>query len=94
MRVCVCVSVPQVDRAVVKRIPSYDGSLLGREIAQTQKIKGRLLYYYPTDEAATAKEDAWIGSCCFRRCTHFCVRACFLQCATFVYALDFGNVDC
>jgi hypothetical protein len=40
----------QVDRLAAARVPAYDRSLLQREIGGTQKIKGRLLYYFPTDK--------------------------------------------
>lgn len=49
----------QVDRLTASRIPSYDPTLLRREFAVTEKVKGRLLYYFPTDK--TDVEDAWIG---------------------------------
>jgi len=47
----------QVDKLVKKRIPEYQGNL-AKAIAVTRKIKGRMLYYYPTKAVA---DDGWIG---------------------------------
>ena len=47
----------QIDRLVKNRIPTYKAHL-SDAIANTRKVKGRLLYYYPTDDAG---EDSWIG---------------------------------
>jgi isopenicillin N synthase-like dioxygenase len=47
----------QIDRLVKNRIPTYKQHLYDA-IANTRKVKGRLLYYYPTDDAA---DDSWIG---------------------------------
>lgn len=49
----------QIDLVISRIIPGYEKNLLGREIGTTKKIKGRLLYYYPTD--ATESDDGWIG---------------------------------
>jgi hypothetical protein len=38
-----------VDRLVKRAVPTYQEGLLFRELSKTKKIKGRLLYYYPTD---------------------------------------------
>lgn len=48
----------QIDKLVAKRMPTYNHGQLTRAIASTRKIKGRLLYYYPTPDAA---DDSWIG---------------------------------
>lgn len=48
----------QIDKLVSKHIPTYNGKLY-QEMSQTKKLKGRLLYYYPTDKVAS--EDGWIG---------------------------------
>jgi len=47
----------QVDKLVAKRIPGYEPNLT-KTISSTRKVKGRLLYYYPTEKDA---DDAWIG---------------------------------
>jgi hypothetical protein len=49
----------QVDLFTSKRIPTYEKDYLYKNMKETKKIKGRLLYYYPTDK--TQSEDAWIG---------------------------------
>jgi len=48
----------QVDTLVAKRVPEYKKDHVYNVIKQTKKVKGRLLYYYPTDEDS---EDGWIG---------------------------------
>jgi len=46
-----------IDSLVQKRVPTYK-PILHDAIAKTRKVKGRLLYYYPTSDDG---EDAWIG---------------------------------
>lgn len=57
-----------VDRSMVGRVPGY-GAELGRVVRDTEKCKGRLLYYFPPKEEPAAgaapqqavAEDGWIG---------------------------------
>jgi isopenicillin N synthase-like dioxygenase len=49
----------QIDALAQTRLPTYETSLLYNNLARTQKIKGRVLYYYPA--ADTAAEDGWIA---------------------------------
>ncbi len=39
----------QIDMLVSRRVRTYAAGTLHTELARTRKIKGRLLYYYPTD---------------------------------------------
>jgi isopenicillin N synthase-like dioxygenase len=48
-----------LDRIAHKEHPSYAPDTLFRALEHTMKVKGRLLYYYPTDR--WTEEDAWIG---------------------------------
>mmetsp|Transcript_105323 Transcript_105323/g.187213 ORF Transcript_105323/g.187213 Transcript_105323/m.187213 type:complete len:378 (+) Transcript_105323:67-1200(+) len=54
----------QVDRIMAGRVKGYNAEL-GKTLSNTEKCKGRLLYYFPPKEAqqpATAvSEDGWIG---------------------------------
>ncbi|KAF4721686.1 hypothetical protein FOZ63_032525 [Perkinsus olseni] len=47
-----------VDLLASSRVENYAPDTLYKEMSKTQKAKGRLLYYYPTESKA---EDAWIG---------------------------------
>lgn len=49
----------QIDKLVSTRVPSYPADSLSSEMEKTKKLKGRLLYYYPTNKVAD--EDGWIG---------------------------------
>lgn len=53
-----------VDRTMAVRVPGYNANL-GTVVRETQKCKGRLLYYFPPKEAAVdskdVPEDGWIG---------------------------------
>mmetsp|Transcript_75189 Transcript_75189/g.243359 ORF Transcript_75189/g.243359 Transcript_75189/m.243359 type:complete len:383 (-) Transcript_75189:59-1207(-) len=58
-----------VDRSMVGRVEGYNAEL-GRVVKDTEKCKGRLLYYFPPPEAKDAAaevkksevpEDGWIG---------------------------------
>mmetsp|Transcript_8003 Transcript_8003/g.17842 ORF Transcript_8003/g.17842 Transcript_8003/m.17842 type:complete len:369 (+) Transcript_8003:91-1197(+) len=55
-----------VDRTVGPKVPGYDAEL-GRLMKETEKVKGRLLYYFPPAEqkespsAEAVPEDGWIG---------------------------------
>jgi isopenicillin N synthase-like dioxygenase len=49
----------QIDKLVSKRIPAYKDTTLSSEMEKTKKLKGRLLYYYPTSKVGD--EDGWIG---------------------------------
>eukprot|EP00698_Gefionella_okellyi_P004848 TRINITY_DN14482_c0_g1_i1.p1 TRINITY_DN14482_c0_g1~~TRINITY_DN14482_c0_g1_i1.p1 ORF type:complete len:389 (+),score=91.79 TRINITY_DN14482_c0_g1_i1:59-1225(+) len=59
MHEAVVLLAAQVDRLTASRIPSYVSTLMQHQMRNTQKVKGRLLYYFPTDK--TNVEDAWIG---------------------------------
>lgn len=39
----------QLDRVIAAKVPSYK-PVLTAAIERTRKLKGRLLYYYPTDD--------------------------------------------
>ncbi|EEQ99296.1 conserved hypothetical protein, partial [Perkinsus marinus ATCC 50983] len=47
-----------VDLLATSRVNGYAPNTLYKEMSKTQKAKGRLLYYFPTESQA---EDAWIG---------------------------------
>ena len=49
----------QIDRLIAERVSGYERASLYREISTTRKVKGRMLYYFPTDKVDV--EDAWIG---------------------------------
>jgi len=49
----------QVDNLTSARIPTYPKDLLYNSMKNTKKIKGRLLYYFPSDKWVS--EDSWIG---------------------------------
>lgn len=55
---------PHLDTFVQERISTYPPKFLQQTLDQTQKVKGRLLYYYPLpapkDSGSTAV-DSWIG---------------------------------
>lgn len=54
----VCLLTKQVDSLTAARVPGYkEGTLFGA-MSQTQKAKGRMLYYYPVEKG---EEDNWIG---------------------------------
>lgn len=59
-----------IDKMTMSRVEGYAPHLLLDAMKETEKVKGRLLYYYPLDERgratndddrASAKEDTWIG---------------------------------
>lgn len=50
--------VRQMDAMTAAHVPGYERDALYRELSVTRKVKGRLLYYYPSDAKA---DDAWIG---------------------------------
>eukprot|EP01128_Nolandella_sp_AFSM9_P011404 TRINITY_DN811_c0_g1_i1.p1 TRINITY_DN811_c0_g1~~TRINITY_DN811_c0_g1_i1.p1 ORF type:complete len:368 (+),score=44.68 TRINITY_DN811_c0_g1_i1:42-1106(+) len=47
----------QIDALMKKRNPAYTADL-SKHISNTRKLKGRLLYYFPTDDQ---RADSWIG---------------------------------
>ncbi len=49
----------QIDTLAKKRVPSYEEFLLYKQLSVSRKVKGRVLYYYPTDNVG--QEDGWIG---------------------------------
>ncbi|CAE8693924.1 unnamed protein product, partial [Polarella glacialis] len=64
--VCAGLAV-QVDKIMGDRVKTYDADL-GPTVSETQKCKGRLLYYFPPAKAPDAgeaagavSEDGWIG---------------------------------
>ena len=50
-----------IDTVAKARIPSYTPNLLFDNLKSTQKVKGRVLYYYPQPDAAASNEDGWIA---------------------------------
>lgn len=55
----------QVDRVMASKVQSYTANL-GKTLSETEKCKGRLLYYFPPKETGAAQgsavpEDGWIG---------------------------------
>mmetsp|Transcript_28275 Transcript_28275/g.60253 ORF Transcript_28275/g.60253 Transcript_28275/m.60253 type:complete len:400 (-) Transcript_28275:246-1445(-) len=58
-----------IDAMAESRVEGYSKDLLYDAMRETEKAKGRLLYYYPLEEkenddgkaSAVAKEDNWIG---------------------------------
>lgn len=58
----------QVDRVMATKVKTYNANL-GKTLRETNKCKGRLLYYFPPKETAPAvpaaegqvAEDGWIG---------------------------------
>jgi isopenicillin N synthase-like dioxygenase len=54
-----------IDAMAERRVKGYTKNFLFEAMRKTEKVKGRLLYYYPLDEkcvdSAAAKEDSWIG---------------------------------
>jgi len=48
----------QIDNLVSKHVPTYPKDFLFSNISVSKKVKGRLLYYYPSD---AIEEDSWIG---------------------------------
>lgn len=58
----------RIDAMTTNRVKGYNSNLLFDAMKTTEKVKGRLLYYYPLEENGhttnndiTAKEDTWIG---------------------------------
>ena len=49
----------KIDNLISSRVPSFQRGSLINEMRNTKKVKGRLLYYYPTDSNA---EDGWIAA--------------------------------
>lgn len=47
-----------IDKLIGKHLKNYPPDYLYSKLSKTQKIKGRLLYYYPT---TSGDEDNWIG---------------------------------
>jgi len=56
-----------IDTMAAAKVEGYTKDLLYNAMKETEKAKGRLLYYYPLDEkkgddtSASKKEDTWIG---------------------------------
>lgn len=50
-----------IDDYALQRNPSYTPDALFNAMADTEKVKGRLLYYYPLPGGDGASEDSWIG---------------------------------
>lgn len=54
-----------IDAMAESRVKGYTKDLLFDAMRETEKVKGRLLYYYPLEEkrvdSAASKEDNWIG---------------------------------
>lgn len=56
-----------IDKLSLARVPGYTPRLLQSCLAETRKVKGRLLYYFPKaregndSELNVVKEDGWIG---------------------------------
>lgn len=52
-----------IDAVAAKSVPNYSPSTLHDTLKDTEKVKGRLLYYFPLDSAENEppKEDSWIG---------------------------------
>ena len=48
-----------VDKLISEKIPTFQKGSLYNEIKNTKKIKGRMLYYYPT---GSTKDDGWIAA--------------------------------
>ena len=42
----------QIDILTKKRVPNYEEFLLYKSLSVSRKVKGRVLYYYPTDNTA------------------------------------------
>eukprot|EP00457_Paulinella_chromatophora_P011321 gb/GEZN01011454.1/.p1 GENE.gb/GEZN01011454.1/~~gb/GEZN01011454.1/.p1 ORF type:complete len:318 (-),score=40.42 gb/GEZN01011454.1/:48-1001(-) len=51
----------QVDHLTMTAFPSYEPDLLAKEMQHTQKIKGRVLYYFPAPSSPNQVEDNWIA---------------------------------
>ena len=58
----------RIDAMTTNRVKGYTSNSLYDAMKTTEKVKGRLLYYYPLEENGhttnndiTAKEDTWIG---------------------------------
>ncbi|KAL7553836.1 hypothetical protein ACHAWF_017974 [Thalassiosira exigua] len=50
-----------IDSMAEGRVKGYTKGLLHDAMKETEKAKGRLLYYYPMGDNENAKEDNWIG---------------------------------
>lgn len=54
-----------IDRLLVSQIPGYQSGLFEQAMAQSTKVKARMLYYYPIKPSATSEEgkpkDNWIA---------------------------------
>jgi isopenicillin N synthase-like dioxygenase len=53
-----------IDAFALNKVPTYKVGQLYTAMKNTQKAKGRLLYYFPLESASLAnldKEDSWIG---------------------------------
>ena len=55
-----------IDTMAAAKVNGYTKDLLYNAMKETEKAKGRLLYYYPLeekkgDDTSAAKEDSWIG---------------------------------
>jgi hypothetical protein len=64
-----------IDALAVNKVgSSYPPSLLHDALKETEKVKARLLYYYPLDEESDAEqsEDSWVRS--LRRWSDLCFR--------------------
>jgi hypothetical protein len=67
----------QIDRYCESQLSTYERGSLRRELSTSQKVKGRLLYYYPPPEDVTP-DNNWIGwhndsGLSFLVCFFFCV---------------------
>lgn len=57
-----CVALAKnLDAYVGKREPGVTKDLLTSALADTEKVKGRLLYYFPLPANQSASEDSWVS---------------------------------
>ncbi len=49
----------QIDAVVHRALPTYKANALHRELAKTHRVKGRLLYYYPTESEAEGTQQSF-----------------------------------
>ena len=70
MHETVALLAKHIDSMAAERVRGYTKDLLYNAMKETEKAKGRLLYYYPLEEkanvsggeaSAASKEDNWIG---------------------------------
>lgn len=58
MKDVVAALTKHVDAYASTQVKNYDKALLHNAMAETEKAKGRLLYYFPT---LSSRDDSWIG---------------------------------